>query len=64
MKLEIEKITGKRCDFIVTYKRSGRLYYDGVFAPSEDAALAKFMGIAKTLGWRVKDVALQVRQAA
>ena len=53
---DTEKAAGKRADFHVYYRRSGKLYFDPIWAPGEDQAKAKMLGFAKELGWKIKIV--------
>jgi hypothetical protein len=62
--LEIEKITGARAKWIVTYNRNGRHYFDGLFEAHGDTAekaRETFLKSALMLKWRVKEVEIQPR---
>jgi hypothetical protein len=47
--------------WIVAYRRSGRLYLDGLSEETADAARENFMRTTRALGWHVTDVELHPR---
>lgn len=53
---DVERVTGKRADFHVYYRRNGKLYFDAMWATDAEAAAAKFSAFAKELRWKVEVV--------
>ena len=58
---EIEKITGKRGKWIVTYKRHGRLYFDILFEAHGKTAEEARATFLKSRPGRVKEVEVRPR---
>ncbi len=51
---EVEQIAGKRADFRVYYRRSGKLYFDAMWGETEAVVRRKFLAFAKELRWKVE----------
>lgn len=48
---EVERIEGKRADFIVYYTRNGKRFRDAMWATDADDCRQKFLAFCKELGW-------------
>lgn len=58
-----EKAAGKRADYHVYYRRGGKLYFDPMWAPTAEAAEAKFKAFALEAGWAVHVVRVRKVEA-
>jgi len=56
MQTEVEQIAGKPAQFKVFYRRSGKLYFDAMWAPGTDEAAAKVLAFAKELRWKKVEI--------
>ena len=55
----VEQVAGKRAQFKIFYRRNGKLYWDAMWAPGTDEAVAKFHSVAKELRWKVEFVRVE-----
>jgi hypothetical protein len=55
----VERVAGKRASFKVFYRRNGKLFFDVMWAPGTDEAVAKFHAFAKELRWNVEFVRVE-----
>ena len=56
---EAEQIAGKRADFLVYYRRKGKLFYDAMWADTAEEAERQMLGSAKELRWQIEIVRVE-----